>query len=75
MSVDRGSNAFAAFNSNSSTLPVYSAHGGVEFQPAPNVSLSLGFSYTQQQSGLTDSSITSPALPGETPAAFSSGRR
>jgi hypothetical protein len=23
-------------------------HGGVEFQPAPNVSLSLGMSYTQQ---------------------------
>jgi opacity protein-like surface antigen len=72
---DRGSNAFAAFDSNSSTLPVYSAHGGVEFQPAPNVSLSLGFSYTGQGSDRLDSDIRSPALPGETPSAFTSGRR
>jgi opacity protein-like surface antigen len=72
---DSGSSAFAAFDSTSGTLPVYSMHGGVEFQPAPNVSLSLGFSYTGQQSGLTDSDITSPALPGATPSAFTSGRR
>lgn len=72
---DRGSNAFAAFDSNTSTLPVYSAHGGVEFQPAPNVSLSLGFSYTGQGSDRLDSDIRSPALPGETPSAFISGRR
>jgi len=72
---DRGSSAFAAFDSNSATLPVYSAHGGIEFQPAPNVSLSLGFSYTGQQSDRLDSDIRSPALPGETPSAFTSGRR
>jgi hypothetical protein len=72
---DRGSSAFAAFDSNSSTLPVYSAHGGIEFQPAPNVSLSLGFSYTGQQSDRLDSDLRSPALPGETPSAFTSGRR
>ena len=70
-----GSNAFAAFDSNAASLPVYSMHGGVEFQPAPNVSLSLGFSYTGQQSDRLDSSINSQALPGETPAAFTSGRR
>ncbi len=72
---DRGSNAFAAFESNSATLPLYRAHGGIEFQPAPNVSLSLGFSYTGQQSDRLDSDIRSPALPGETPSAFTSGRR
>jgi hypothetical protein len=73
--VDRGSNAFAAFESNSATLPAYRAHGGIEFQPAPNVSLSLGFSYAGQQSDRVDSDIRSPALPGETPSAFTSGRR
>jgi hypothetical protein len=72
---DRGSNAFAAFESNSATLPLYRAHGGIEFQPAPNVSLSLGFSYAGQQSDRLDSDIRSPALPGETPSAFTSGRR
>jgi opacity protein-like surface antigen len=40
--------AFAPFDSTSGTLPGYSAHAGVEFQPAPNVSLSLGVGYTQQ---------------------------
>lgn len=30
------------------TLPSYSAHTGIEFQPVPNVSLSLGVGYTQQ---------------------------
>jgi hypothetical protein len=70
-----GSNAFAAFDSNASTLPVYSMHGGVEFQPTANTTLSLGFSYTQQGSDRLDSDIRSPALPGETPAAFTSGRR
>jgi opacity protein-like surface antigen len=55
----------------SGTLPGYSAHAGVEFQPAPNVSLSLGFGYTQQ-SGRIDSDINS--LPGASPFAVS-GRR
>jgi opacity protein-like surface antigen len=63
---------FAPFDTVSGTLPGYSAHAGVEFQPAPNVSLSLGFGYTQQ-SGRIDSDINSPALPGASPFAF--GRR
>jgi len=66
---------FAPFDTMSGTLPGYSAHAGVEIQPAPNVSLSLGFSYTGQQSDRLDSDIRSPALPGETPSAFTSGRR
>jgi hypothetical protein len=37
----------APFDSVSSTLPGYRAHAGVEFQAAPNLSLSLGASYTQ----------------------------
>jgi hypothetical protein len=64
---------FAAFDSVSGTLPVYNAHAGVEFQPAPNVSLSLGFGYTQQ-SGRIDSDINSLALPGASPFAVG-GRR
>lgn len=75
LKLDRGSNAFAAFESNSATLPAYRANAGVEFQPAPNVSLSLGFSYSGAQSNRLDSDIRSQALPGETPAAFSSGWR
>jgi hypothetical protein len=38
---------FAPFDTTG-TLPGYSAHTGIEFQPAPNVSLSLGLGYTQQ---------------------------
>jgi len=64
---------FAPFDTTSGTLPGYSAHAGVEFQPAPNVSLSLGFGYTQQ-SGRTDSDINSLSLPGASPSAVS-GRR
>ncbi|WP_309178249.1 hypothetical protein [Bradyrhizobium sp. Ash2021] len=64
---------FAPFDSTSTTLPGYSAHAGVEFQPASNVSLSLGFGYTQQ-SGHLDSDINSLALPGATPFVFG-GRR
>jgi opacity protein-like surface antigen len=64
---------FAPFDTMSGTLPGYSAHAGVEFQPAPNVSLSLGFGYTQQ-SGRIDSDINSFALPGASPFAVS-GRR
>jgi opacity protein-like surface antigen len=66
-------NPFAPFDTMSGTLPGYSAHAGVEFQPAPNVSLSLGFGYTQQ-SGRIDSDINSPLLPGASPFALS-GRR
>jgi opacity protein-like surface antigen len=66
-------NPFAPFDTVSGTLPGYSAHAGVEFQPAPNVSLSLGFGYTQQ-SGRIDSDINSLSLPGASPFAVS-GRR
>jgi opacity protein-like surface antigen len=66
-------NPFAPFDTVSGTLPGYSAHAGVEFQPAPNVSLSLGFGYTQQ-SGRIDSDINSLSLPGAFPLAVG-GRR
>ena len=66
-------NPFAPFDTMSGTLPGYSAHAGVEFQPTPNVSLSLGFGYTQQ-SGRVDSDINSLLLPGASPFA-ASGRR
>jgi opacity protein-like surface antigen len=65
---------FGALDAMSGTSG-YGAHAGVEFQAAPNVSLSLGFGYTQQQSGRLDSDINSPLLPGASPSAFSSGRR
>ena len=65
---------FAPFDTMSGTLPGYSAHAGVEFQPAPNVSLSFGFGYTQQSSGRVDSDINSLSLPGASPFAVS-GRR
>jgi opacity protein-like surface antigen len=64
---------FAPFDTTSGTLPGYSAHAGVEFQPTPNLSLSLGFGYTQQ-SGRSDGDINSLALPGASPFA-ASGRR
>jgi opacity protein-like surface antigen len=68
-----GSGPFAAFDNMSGALPVYSADAGVEFQPTPNVSLSLGFGYTQQ-SGRIDSDINSLPLSGASPFAVS-GRR
>jgi len=37
----------APFDTTSGTQSGYHAHTGVEFQPAPNVSLSLGVGYTQ----------------------------
>ena len=64
---------FAPFDTVSGTLPGYSAHAGVEFQPTPNVSLSVGFGYIQQ-SGRIDSDINSPSLPGASPIAVN-GRR
>ena len=63
----------APFDTTSGTLPGYRAHAGVEFQPAPNVSLSLGVGFTQQ-SGRLDSDINSPLLPGTSAFALS-GRR
>jgi predicted outer membrane lipoprotein len=64
----------APFNSPSGVTAGYSARAGIEFQPAPNVSLSFGAGYTQQQSGRIDSDINSSLLPGETPMFFG-GRR
>jgi opacity protein-like surface antigen len=64
---------FASFDSTSTTLPGYTAHAGVEFQPASNVSLSLGFGYTQQ-SGNLGSDINSLSLPGASPFAFGNRR-
>jgi hypothetical protein len=61
------------FDSMSGTLPGYSAHAGVEFQPASNVSLSFGAGYTQR-SGRIDSDINSSLLPGASPLALG-GRR
>ena len=66
---------FATFDGRSTSTPAYAINGGVEFKPASNVSLSLGFSYAGQSSDRVDSDITSPALPGATPQAFTSGRR
>jgi opacity protein-like surface antigen len=64
---------FASFDSTSGTLPGYSARAGVEFQPASNLSLSLGFGYTQQP-GRLDSNINSFGLPGVAPLAVTGGR-
>jgi opacity protein-like surface antigen len=64
---------FAAFDTMSGQLSGYSAHAGVEFQPTPNVSLSLGFGYTQQP-GRIDSDLNSLSLPGASPFAIG-GRR
>jgi hypothetical protein len=63
---------FASFDT-SATLPGYRAHAGVEFQPTPNVSLSLGVGFTQQSGGI-DSNFNSPSLFGPSPFAVG-GRR
>jgi hypothetical protein len=62
---------FAPFDSTSGTLPEYRAHAGVEFQPAPNLSLSLGVGYTQ---GRADGDLNSFVVPGASPFTFG-GRR
>jgi opacity protein-like surface antigen len=62
---------FAPFDTASGTLPGYSAHAGVEFQPAPNVSLSLGFGYTQQPGRIDGNPLS---LPSASPLSVS-GRR
>ena len=59
----------APFDNISGTLPGYSARAGVEFQPAPNVSLSLELGYTQQSGDLN-----SLSLPGASPLTLG-GRR
>jgi opacity protein-like surface antigen len=63
---------FAPFDTMSGTLPGYRAHAGVEFQPASNLSLSLGVGYTQ--SGRLDSELNSFPLPGASPFTLG-GRR
>jgi hypothetical protein len=59
---------FAPFDTTSGTLPGYRARAGIEFQPAPNVSLSLDLGYTQAPAR---SDFDSLVVPGA--AAF--GRR
>jgi hypothetical protein len=66
---------FAPFDSTSGALPgAYTARAGVEIRPTSNLSLSFGVGVTQQSSGLVDSDINSPLLPGATPLAIG-GRR
>jgi opacity protein-like surface antigen len=55
---------FAPFDTTSATLPGYRAHAGVEFSPAPNLSLSLELGYTQAPAR---SDIDSLVLPGASP--------
>jgi opacity protein-like surface antigen len=62
---------FTPFDSASGTLPGYRARAGVEYQPAPNVSLSLEFGYTQQPAR-SEGELNS--LPGASPFALN-GRR
>jgi hypothetical protein len=57
---------FAPFDATSGTLPGYRAHAGVEFSPAPNLSLSLGVGYTQTPARL-DGELNSLGLPGAAP--------
>jgi opacity protein-like surface antigen len=59
---------FAPFDSVSGTLPGYRARAGVEYQAAPNVSLSLELGYTQQPD------TNSLSLPGASPFTLN-GRR
>jgi opacity protein-like surface antigen len=54
-------NPFSPFDTTSGTSSGYSAHAGIEFQPASNLSLSLGVGYTQQPG------LNSPLLPGASP--------
>jgi opacity protein-like surface antigen len=63
----------APFSSVSGTAG-YSAHGGVEFKPASNLSLSLGFGYTQT-GGRLDSDTPSPSLSNTSPFDLVGGRR
>lgn len=71
-----GAPPLTPFDSTSSTLPGgYRASAGIEFRPTSNLSLSLGASFTQQQSpGLVDSDIHSTLPPGASPLAFGARR-
>ena len=62
-------NPFAPFDNVSGTLPGYSAHAGIEFQPASNLSLSLGVGVTQQSGD-----VNSLVLPGASPLGFGARR-
>jgi len=62
---------FSSFASTSGTVLGYTAHAGIEFRPASNVSLSLGVGYTQ---GRLDSDINSLSLPGASPFGFGDRR-
>ena len=66
--------AFSPFDSTSSTVPGYGVHAGVEFRPASNLSLSLGFGYAQQ-SGRIDSDTKSPSLSNASQFDLVGGRR
>jgi opacity protein-like surface antigen len=66
--------AFSPFDSTSGTVPGYAAHAGVEFKPTSNLSLSLGFGYTQQ-SGRIDSDTQSPSLSNASQYDLVGGRR
>ena len=71
-----GSTAFSAFDSRSSTVPgAFSANAGIEFRPTSNLSLSLGASFSQYNSGPVDSDINSQLLPGQTPFSIGGVRR
>jgi opacity protein-like surface antigen len=56
---------FSSFDTSSTQG--YSLNAGVEFQPAPNLSLSLGVGYTQQPGRLN-------TLPGTSPSGFGDRR-
>ncbi len=58
---------FASFDSTSGTQPGYSVNAGVEFQPASNLSLSLGVGYTQQPGRIN-------TLPGGSPFGIGGSR-
>jgi hypothetical protein len=62
------------FDSMSRSVPGYGAHAGVEFKPTSNLSLSLGFGYTQQ-SGRVDTDTPSPSLSNASQADLVGGGR
>jgi hypothetical protein len=68
--------ALASFSAMSSTVPAYGAHAGIEFQPAQNLSLSLGVGYIQQSTAYSaaSSDINSSLMPAASLMA-TSGRR
>lgn len=71
-----GSTAFSAFDSKSATMPgAFSANAGIEYRPTSNLSLSLGASFSQYNSGPVDSDINSQLLPGQSPLTIGGVRR